>query len=189
MLPSYYNGTDSCAVSGVVCQDDVAILRLAPQDGAYAGQATGYYGFGWNGWGFNASKQVFISQLGYPAGLDNGLYMERNDSQGSVSASFSNNTIIGSLMTPGSSGGPWLANLGIAPVLNGTTAGTYSHHNMVVGVTSWGYTDPAAKQQGAAPFTSGNIVPLVASCLFCHAESMLAVVWILTTSSVMGSHV
>jgi hypothetical protein len=35
----------------------------------------------------------------------------------------------------------------------------------VVGVTSWGYIDPTIKQQGASPFTSGNITRLVeAAC-------------------------
>jgi hypothetical protein len=44
--------------------------------------------------------------------------MERNDSQGSISAEFANNTIIGSLMTGGSSGGPYLVNLGVTPTLS-----------------------------------------------------------------------
>ena len=85
---------------------------------------------------------------------------QRNDSQGYISTTYSNNTIIGSLETGGSSGGPWTVNLGEHPVLNGTF-GTYGTANMVVGVTSWGYTDTTVKQQGAAPFTSGNIVTLV----------------------------
>jgi hypothetical protein len=29
--------------------------------------------------------------------------------------------------------------------------------NVVVGVTSWGFTDTTVMEQGAAPFTSGNI--------------------------------
>jgi hypothetical protein len=94
--------------------------------------------------------------------------MERNDSQGYTQgytyAAFSNNTIIGSLMTGGSSGGPWVVNLGLTPaVASPTTFGSAASHNIVVGVTSWGYTNtsPGPKQQGAAPFTSGNIVVLV----------------------------
>ncbi|WP_116135259.1 trypsin-like serine peptidase [Trinickia diaoshuihuensis] len=161
ILTSYYNGTDSCAVSGVVCQDDVAVLTLAPQSGSYAGNRTGWYGYGWNGYGFNGSAQALINQLGYPVALDGGLLMERNDSQGYTAASFSNNTIIGSLMTGGSSGGPWEVNLGIAPSLSGTSFGAAAARNTVVGVTSWGYTDTTIKQQGASPFTSGNIVVLV----------------------------
>ncbi|MFM0069239.1 trypsin-like serine peptidase [Paraburkholderia aspalathi] len=161
VMTSYFNGTDSCAVRGVVCQDDVAVLTLSPQTGAYAGNYAGWYGYGWNGYGFNGSAQTLIDQLGYPVALDNGTLMQRNDSQGFVGASFSNNTIIGSLMTGGSSGGPWLVNLGMPPTLSGTSFGNAAGRNTVVGVTSWGYTDTGVKQQGASPFTSGNIVPLV----------------------------
>lgn len=161
VMTAYYNGTDSCAVSGVVCQDDVALLTLQPQGGVYAGRNTGWYGYGWNGYGFNGSAQALIDQLGYPVALDGGLLMQRNDSQGYTASSFSNNTIIGSLMTGGSSGGPWHVNLGVAPTLSGTSFGNAAARNTVVGVTSWGYVNTAVKQQGASPFTSGNIVPLV----------------------------
>ena len=157
----YYNGTDSCAQYGVICPDDVAVITLNPQSGRYAGHYAGWYGYGWDGYGFNASSQALISQLGYPVALDGGLLMERNDSQGFVSTSLSNNTIIGSLMTGGSSGGPWLVNLGNPPSLSGISFGSAASHNVVVGVTSWGYTDTSIKQQGASPFTSNNIVSLV----------------------------
>jgi hypothetical protein len=157
----YYNGSDNCAQYGVICPDDVAVITLNPQSGRYAGSYTGWFGYGWNGYGFNASSQALISQLGYPVALDGGLLMGRNDSQGFVSTSLSNNTIIGSLMTGGSSGGPWLVNLGIPPALSGISFGSEAGHNDIVGVTSWGYTDTSIKQQGAAPFTDTNIVPLL----------------------------
>lgn len=158
---AYYNGTDNCAQYGVICPDDVAVITLNPQSGRYAGNYAGWYGYGWNGYGYNASSQALISQLGYPVALDGGLLMERNDSQGFVSSSLANNTIIGSLMTGGSSGGPWLVNLGTPPSLSGISFGSEATHDVVVGVTSWGYTDTSVKQQGAAPFTSGNILSLV----------------------------
>ena len=161
VLTAYYAGTDPCAQSGVICQDDVAVLTLQSQSGSYAGNRTGWYGYGWNGYGFNGSSQGLIDQLGYPVALDGGLLMQRNDSQGFKSSSFSNNTIIGSLMTGGSSGGPWLVNLGVQPSLNGTSFGSAAQRNTVVGVTSWGYVNTAVKQQGASSFTSGNIVVLV----------------------------
>ncbi|KVX09964.1 hypothetical protein WL01_24975 [Burkholderia ubonensis] len=161
VLTSYYNGTDPCVQPGVICQDDVAVLVLVPQAGSYAGNSAGWFGYGWNGYGFTPSGTTLINQLGYPVALDGGGLMQRNDSQGFVASGSSNNTIIGSLMTGGSSGGPWHVNLGMAPVLNGTSFGSAPARNTVVGVTSWGYTDPSIKQQGASPFTSGNIVPLV----------------------------
>jgi V8-like Glu-specific endopeptidase len=157
VLTSYYTGTDPCAVSGIVCQDDVAVLAL----NSNAGNSTGWYGYGWNGYGFTANGLTHITQIGYPVCLDNGLLMERNDAQGFKSPSNSNNTVIGSLMCGGSSGGPWLVNFGLRPALPGTTPGTAPSPNTVVGVTSWGYTSPAPKAQGASPFLSSNIVPLV----------------------------
>jgi V8-like Glu-specific endopeptidase len=165
VLTSYFNGTDSCAVSGVICTNDVAVITLTPQGGAYPGPRTGYLGYGVNGYSYNSSGQVLINQLGYPVALDNGALMERTDSQGFTSAGNSNNTIIGSLQTGGSSGGPWVVNLGLPPSLNGTSFGTAAAHNIVVGVTSWGYTSTLVKEQGASRFTTGNISALVsASC-------------------------
>ncbi|WP_230944775.1 trypsin-like serine peptidase [Burkholderia stagnalis] len=161
VMTSYYDGSDPCAVAGIICQDDIAVIVLSPQGGSYAGNSAGWYGYGWNGYSYNPSGFALIDQLGYPVALDSGVYMERNESQGFVSASNSNNTIIGSLMTGGSSGGPWLVNLGMPPALSGTGFGNAASHNVVVGVTSWGYTDTTVKQQGASPFTSGNIVTLV----------------------------
>jgi hypothetical protein len=87
--------------------------------------------------------------------------MERNDSYGYTSGMNASNTIIGSLMCGGSSGGPWLVNFGIRPVLSATAAGTAGDPNVVVGVTSWGYNDGLPKEMGAAPFTSANIVELM----------------------------
>ena len=162
VMTSYYDGSDSCAVSGVVCQNDVAVIRLAPQSGAFPGTRTGWFGYGWNGWGF-VNNITLINQLGYPVSHDSGLKMQRTDSQGEVSASYSNNTVWGGRQTGGSSGGPELVNLGAAAALSGTGYGEASNYNRVVGVTSWGYTSTAFKLQGASPFTSNNIVPLVSA--------------------------
>lgn len=71
-------------------------------------------------------------------------------------------------MTGGSSGGPWAVNLGMPPILSGTSFGAGSDYNAVVGVTSWGYNDTAVKQMGASPFTTENIVGLVGAA--CGAE-------------------
>ena len=163
ILTSYYDGTGSCAVSGIVCSDDVAVLILDTQKDAYAGSTTGWFGY-WYGGGFTSNGLVQITQLGYPAGLDNAAYMERNDSQGYKSSSDSNNTLIGSNMNGGSSGGPWIANFGLPNVLTGESSGSgATFTNAVVGVTSWGYTSNAPKEQGASPFTSGNIQKLLDS--------------------------
>ena len=55
-----------------------------------------------------------------------------------------------------------MVNLGVLAALSGgISVGAEAAFNIVVGVTSWGYTNQAVKQQGASPFTSTNIVPLV----------------------------
>ena len=164
VLTAYYNGTDGCAVAGIVCPDDVAVLILNTQAGAYAGTTTGWFGY-WYGGGFTSNGLTQITQLGYPAGLNNDNFMERTDSYGYISSSNSNNTVIGSNMNGGSSGGPWVANFGLPAALTGETNGSFPQSNVVIGVTSWGYTSNAPKEQGAAPFTSGNIQVLVtAAC-------------------------
>ena len=162
VLTAYYNGTDACYQYGVICPDDVAVLILNPSGTSYPGSTTGYFGYGYNGYGF-AGSTTQITQLGYPAGLDNAAYMERNDSYGYKNSTYSSNTIIGSNMNGGSSGGPWLVNFGIPATLTGETNGSAPSSDVVVGVTSWGYTSNTPKEQGAAPFTSGNIVPLVSA--------------------------
>jgi len=160
ILTAYYNGTDGCAVYGIVCPDDVALIVLT----GTPGKSAGWFGY-WYGGGYTSNGLFQITQLGYPAGLDNDAYMERTDSYGYRSATNSNNTIIGSNMNGGSSGGPWVENFGLASVLTGETNGSFSPQNVIVGVTSWGYTSTLPKEQGASPFTFGNIQVLInAAC-------------------------
>lgn len=170
-LTSYLNGTDPCysGAPGVVCKNDVAVILLNPQsNGSYIGTSTGWLGYSYGGYGFTSGNLALITQLGYPVALDGGKWQERTDSEGYVSTTYAGNTIIGSLQTGGSSGGPWVVNLGQPPVLaTGTTRGYEAGLNTVVGTTSWGYTttNPGPKQMGASPFLSTNIVPLVnAAC-------------------------
>jgi len=165
--PSYLDGTSPCTRSapGVVCEDDVAVMVMETREGSYPGELTGYFGYSWDWDAYNSKYQALITQLGYPAASDSGAIMQRTDSQGYVDPGSANNTIIGSLQTGGSSGGPWLVNFGNPPTLSGTDFGSDAAYNTVVGVTSWGYTDSTIKEQGAAPFLSTNIVELVnAAC-------------------------
>lgn len=161
---SYLTGSSGC---NVVCPDDVALLRIVPQAGIYPGAKTGWLSYGWNGFGFTTFAGLSatqITQLGYPVGLDFGGVMQRTDSIGyNLGAGSFNNTQIGSRQTGGSSGGPWIINLGVDPLATSDTPGTAADKNVVVGVTSWGYISPLPKVQGASPFTSSNIVPLVSS--------------------------
>lgn len=167
VLKAYLTGTDSCAVSGIVCRDDIAVFVVNPQSGDYPGDATGTFGYAINGFGFNTKNRALITQLGYPRALEGGEVQMRTDSQSLVDTSLSRNNIIGSLQTGGSSGGPWLVNFGPAPTISepGSVGfGQEATHNVVVGVTSWGYTNTSAsgpKQQGASPFITQNIETLV----------------------------
>ena len=166
----YVNGTDTCQTGaiGVVCNNDIATVRLLPKNGVYAGSALGgWYGYGWNGYSFIATpifgnaRVAQITQIGYPVAIDNGYQMLRGDSFGKFIAQAGangkqlRNTQLGSAMTGGSSGGPWLVNFGTAPVVTGSAslgrAGTVAR-NTVVGTTSWGYTSVGINVQGASWF-------------------------------------
>lgn len=163
---SWLEGTDECAGDGVVCANDLAVLVLKKQGSRYAGDSTGYYGFGWNGYGFNNNWEAMIHQLGYPASHDQGKQMQRTDSQAySAGEDDVYNTIWGSRMDGGSSGGPILVNLGVSAALKGTAKGESSDPNVVIGVTNWGFEDDDVKVQGGSPFTEDNILGLVmAAC-------------------------
>lgn len=160
---TYLNGTD-CIGDSPICYNDVALIVLADSRGRYIGSKTGWLGVGYDGTGFNSTGAAQITQLGYPAGIDYGAQMIRNDSLGQIyDSSFANNTIIGSQMTAGSSGGPWVDNFGPVPVLNAAWPGYSPSPNMVLGVTSWGSPSTPLAVMGASPFTSGNIAGMYAA--------------------------
>lgn len=166
VLDAYLQGSDPCTQSGVVCQDDIAVLAVKPKKDpngkdVYPGASTGWYAFGWNKAGFSKDGVALVTQIGYPACLDGGTMMERNDVQAVASSQMSGNTMLGSLMCDGASGGPLLTNFGVRPTLTGTISGFSFDQNLVVGVTSWGATDPGVKQMGASPFLDSNILKLV----------------------------
>ena len=161
---SYYTGKpESTCYSGVLCKDDVALITVAPQSAKYPGTQTGHYGYGMNGYGYTPTGLTHITQLGYPGTLDNGNYMEITNSIGLISTEYLNNTIIGSNMGGGSSGGPWIINFGYAPTLTGAGKPSGYNQNTVVGVTSWGYNSTDVMQMGASPFLSSNLGALITS--------------------------
>jgi hypothetical protein len=168
VLNAWIDGKDHCARKNV-CDDDFAILTLRPRhDGSFAGDSTGWFGVGYDGYGFTASGHALINQLGYPGALDDGKLMERNDAQGSIDAASSFNTIIGSLMTQGASGGPWVVNLGVTPTPSPFLRFGTDNAPSVVGVSSWKSRGDEIKQNGASPFRSGDsITALIVGA--CHA--------------------
>jgi hypothetical protein len=160
ILSTYYNGTDVCTQRGVICNDDMATLLVTPKNGVYAGQVVGFYGYGWNGPSYVKSSAlgnatvVQLTQLGYPQAFDSGLQMQRNDAVGWYYTSGSlKNTVMGSAMTGGASGGPWLINFGTFPSITAGQASLGSYTSMwVVGVTGYGSLTIGYNQIGASYF-------------------------------------
>ena len=168
---AYYNGTDTCSVRGIVCNNDVAVVLLKKNSaGRYplGVSQINRYGYGWNGYGFRAEgssgiRRGQITQLGYPGGLDNGRLMQRNDSQaqylGTGKGSSPLNLVFGSRMNGGSSGGPQLVNFGTRPAATGAPGGASANENFVVSTTSWGYTNSSIKIQGSSTFAQNPQFP------------------------------
>jgi hypothetical protein len=150
LIPTaYFNGTDTCTQTGVVCNNDIALVALGnDSSGQQAGNRVGWFGYGWNGYSYaiptGTYQSVFgnklfasITQLGYPDSFDSGLRMQINTAYGAYYATGNlKNTWIGSAMTRGSSGGPWLVNFGDNAA--GGNYGSANNRNVVVGVTSYG---------------------------------------------------
>ena len=164
----YVNGTDTCtaAAPGIVCNNDIAVLALGLRQGKQAGIILGgWYDYGWNGYSMISSPAFgnhtvgALTQLGYPSAIDNGYQMLIGNSFGKyITAAGSNgkqlrNLQLGSAMTGGSSGGPWLVNFGTAPTVTGSAfLGNQNNRNVVMGVTSWGYNNVRLNVQGASWF-------------------------------------
>jgi len=162
VLSSYFHGKQGECTQGVLCKNDIAVIVLSPKKGKYAGDLTGWFPYGINTYSYAKNTVAQITQLGYPASHDKATQMQRNDSCGIRVKRYKNNTIIGSRMTGGSSGGPWLVNFGqIAQLDYGVTVGQEAKSNVLVGVTSWGYGNNSYKIQGASQFTKQNIGKLV----------------------------
>lgn len=169
LIPSaYFNGTDTCTQVGVVCNNDIALVALNNDfSGQQAGNRYGWYGYGWNGYSYSVpdagSQGVFgnklfaaITQLGYPGAHDSGLRMQINTAYGAYYATGDlKNTWLGSAMTGGSSGGPWLVNFG--QNASGADYGTANARNTVVGVTSYG--NVSQKRQGSSWFGQNRQFP------------------------------
>lgn len=178
---SYLDGTANCAPEavGVVCDNDVAVIVLRPNSRRQqAGSLTGWLGVGFDGWGLAGGedqllKFTLVTQLGYPAGLDRAEQMIRNDSAGiALPEGDLPQTLIGSPLDGGSSGGPWISNFGLPPVYNGVTQPAFAAPNMVVGVTSWGYDDGGATAiQGSSPLTSDTLGALIAAACAKHPSA------------------
>lgn len=101
------------------------------------------------GYATNKLANNHIHMLGYPCNLDSCSKMHQVAAQNGPAVA-PNNVTYGTDAGGGSSGGPWVQNFGVAAT--GQTGGLNPGRNQVIAVTSWGYTDPALKVQGASNF-------------------------------------
>jgi V8-like Glu-specific endopeptidase len=148
----YHDGTDTCTVKGVVCQNDIAVVVVEKNAGKFIAEMVGKYGYKSDDYGyfpFLQQKATQITQLGYPLENYDGKTMLRTDSVGYQDDP--SNVIIGSAQTGGSSGGPWLMNFGTKPNYSGPPP-IADDPNQVVGTTSWGYIQGTVMVQGASRF-------------------------------------
>ena len=104
------------------------------------GSVTGQYGFL-----TNALIPQNITQIGYPANLDEGRRMQVTWAQSFEQ--FGNTVVIGSAQRGGASGGPWLRNFGIQPADSAHAAVT---RNQLVSVSSYGPVDTAPQYIGGS---------------------------------------
>lgn len=115
---------------------DFAVIELADEtiggQAVRAGDVTG-----WLGLAAQKLAPNHLHSLGYPVGHDGGEIMHVVTSATARGYPLKNQGY-GSDMKQGSSGGPWIQNFGIAAAGQQAPAG-----NQIVGVTSWGVTNPA----------------------------------------------
>jgi V8-like Glu-specific endopeptidase len=165
-IPAYTNGTapfGSASVTyltttsgwyntGALDQGyDVGVFTLAKRSGTAVemGDYTGYYGFCMT----NCLQNFWYNtQLGYPGNYYNGVYMTRGEH---LEQSDSRDFVFGSGMEGGSSGGAHIANLGYLNSNDGSN-GQWPYRNIIMAVTSWGYTDRTLKLQGASSLSGPN---------------------------------
>lgn len=99
------------------------------------------------GWLTNAVMPNHVHLIGYPCNFDSCQQMHQVIAQTARTVA-PNNAEIGSDMGPGSSGSAWIQNFG--PTAVGQTGGYSPYRNVIVGIISYGYTDPNILLEGTS---------------------------------------
>lgn len=165
---SWSAGTDiGC---GAARDNDLAVIALGKNSqGQFIGDIVGYMSYGWNNYSFVTSPKTgnlhtaAVSTLGYPFLMDGGAIMQRTDGPTyTTSVCNAGQLWQGSNFTGGSSGGPWAVNFsGRNPALAGGAVPGAASVIAVVGVTSWGSSDPnAPKDNYSSQFRQNARYPL-----------------------------
>ncbi|MGH8470508.1 MAG: trypsin-like serine peptidase [Gammaproteobacteria bacterium] len=145
---SWANGTD--IGTGAARDNDLAVIALGKNaQNQFIGNITGYMSYGWNNYSFVTSSKTgnqhtaAVSTLGYPFLMDRGAIMQRTDGPSYTTSLGGGQLWQGSNLTGGSSGGPWVVNFRsrTAALAGGAVEGSASVI-AVIGVTSWGASDP-----------------------------------------------
>ncbi len=98
--------------SGFPAVDDFGIVEIRERNCGGQTRRIGDY-LGWFGWSTNSLLGNNITELGYPGNLDQGRRMQIT--QSNVYRRTSTIGEIGSAMSSGASGGPWVQNFGVPP--------------------------------------------------------------------------
>jgi hypothetical protein len=126
----------------------IAIAKNA--QGRFIGDIVGGMSYGWNNYSFVTSPKTgnlhtaAVSTLGYPGLMDSGRIMQRTDGPTYTTTVCNAKQLWqGSNLTGGSSGGPWVVNFsGANASLSGNAVVGTAPTMAVIGVTSWGSSDP-----------------------------------------------
>jgi len=164
---TWANGTD--IGTGAARDNDLAVIALGMNaQGQFVGDITGYMSYGWNNYSFVTSPKTgnlhtgAVSTLGYPFLMDSGAIMQRTDGPTyTTSLGGAGQLWQGSNVTGGSSGGPWVVNFRTraATLAGGAVVGSASDIT-VIGVTSWGSSDPnAIKDNWSSQFRQNTQYP------------------------------
>jgi hypothetical protein len=164
---SWANGTD--IGTGAARDNDLAVIALGRNaQGRFIGDITGYLGYGWNNYSFVTSSRTgnlhtaAVSTLGYPFLMDGGAIMQRTDGPTyTTSLGGAGQLWQGSNFTGGSSGGPWVVNFASrTPALAGGAVPGTASVLAVIGVTSWGASDPnVPKDNWSSQFRQNSRYP------------------------------
>jgi hypothetical protein len=135
--------TGSWAGGGGVVPNAADFGVLVAANRACRGQNRPGASLGWLGWRTSSLLNNHVTILGYPCNLDSCQILQRTDAQVTRARS-PNSAEAGSYHEGGASGGPWVQDWG------NNAAGQPANTLQIVGITSYGPTNPALNYLGSS---------------------------------------
>ena len=122
---------------------------------------------------FGTLPSVMVTQLGYPVAFENGNTLQISAAPAfryyvpggeTTTGQTMLNLMKGSAVTGGASGGPWVVNYGqdAKSMATGTNYGAFATRDVVVGVTSWGFSSGDVKTSATSVFGQNAEYPAAA---------------------------